>query len=191
MTHEDKALDHKDENDTQYDDLSEPERYDKAIGWEPEYPHQKLLDAYRKNNPETFSRDSMRTTKPARAWQRKCAANKPKQQLFGHLWRTGELAVLFGESGAGKSILAIQIAESIARGKRLEMGDTRQETASKNALVSRLRSPVSPALSVLLFDFQHTAEQFAEHYSCPSPIPGKLPVCYRFSPNLPARSSSV
>ena len=118
MTHEDEALDHKDELDTQYDDLSDPERYDSAAGYESEYPHQKLLDAYRKRNPDEFSRDSMLTTKPARRWQQDRDTRKtPKAELFGPLWREGELAVLFGESGAGKSILDVQIAESIARGR--------------------------------------------------------------------------
>ena len=40
--------------------------------------------------------------------------------LFGDLWLEGEIAVMFGEAGAGKSVLAVQIAESIARGRRLK-----------------------------------------------------------------------
>src|SRR5690242_10940044 len=45
-------------------------------------------------------------------------AGKPAPaRLCGDLWREGELAVLFGESGTGKSILAVQMAESIARGE--------------------------------------------------------------------------
>ncbi len=43
-------------------------------------------------------------------------ANKRQTNLFGNMWRTGEVALLFGETGVSKSILAMQIAESIARG---------------------------------------------------------------------------
>lgn len=41
-------------------------------------------------------------------------------RLFGEFWREGELAVLFGPEGAGKSILALQIADSISKGKPIE-----------------------------------------------------------------------
>ena len=40
--------------------------------------------------------------------------------LFGEFWREGELAMLFGAAGAGKSVLAMQIADSIARGRGIE-----------------------------------------------------------------------
>ena len=39
--------------------------------------------------------------------------------LFGEFWIEGELAVMFGDTGAGKSLLAVQIAESIARGREI------------------------------------------------------------------------
>src|SRR5215213_9002138 len=37
--------------------------------------------------------------------------------LFSEFWREGELAVLSGDAGIGKSILASQIADSISRGE--------------------------------------------------------------------------
>jgi hypothetical protein len=40
--------------------------------------------------------------------------------LFGDLWLEGEISVMFAEAGCGKSVLAVQIAESIARGQRLK-----------------------------------------------------------------------
>ncbi len=36
--------------------------------------------------------------------------------LFGEMWKEGELAILFADTGCGKSIFAVQLAESIARG---------------------------------------------------------------------------
>jgi len=38
------------------------------------------------------------------------------EKLFDAFWREGELALLFGAAGAGKSILATQIAEAVGRG---------------------------------------------------------------------------
>ena len=67
---------------------------------------------------------------------------KEPGQLFGNFWREGEVAILFGESGTGKSILAVQIAESIARGLN---GKSAQ--------------------AVLYFDFKSTLAQFLERYS--------------------------
>lgn len=40
----------------------------------------------------------------------------PPKKLFGSLWAQGENAILFGEDGSGKTILAVQIALSIAVG---------------------------------------------------------------------------
>jgi KaiC/GvpD/RAD55 family RecA-like ATPase len=41
---------------------------------------------------------------------------KPPEPLFDRFWAEGELALLFGASGTGKSFLAVQIADAIARG---------------------------------------------------------------------------
>jgi len=41
------------------------------------------------------------------------------RSLFDDFWSEGELALLYGASGAGKSILAVQIAVAIARGRAL------------------------------------------------------------------------
>ncbi len=37
--------------------------------------------------------------------------------LFGEFWLEGELSLMFGEAGAGKSVLAVQIAQAIASGE--------------------------------------------------------------------------
>ena len=44
--------------------------------------------------------------------------------LFGDLWLEGELSVMFAEAGCGKSLLAMQIADGIARGAALKPLDT-------------------------------------------------------------------
>src|SRR5438270_10874504 len=40
--------------------------------------------------------------------------------LFDHFWREGELAMLYGVSGSGKSILAAQVGEALARGRAID-----------------------------------------------------------------------
>ncbi len=162
MAHDNENLDDPD------DDIS---RYDTAIGWQPADPYKKQREKLRRDRPEQFCRRSLLDVRPANSW----LAPAPKRlvqpdRLAGDLWRVGEVALLFGEPGIGKSILAMQIAESIARGRQFPEFRT-----PHSALRNR---------KVLYLDFQHTAEQFTARYSCPSPIPGKLPVKYRFSTRL-------
>src|SRR5437667_10104831 len=112
MTHERDALYHEpdalnreaapaapQDTDPEYTDLS---GYESAYGWEPKDPYKKLLDDYRKKHPEDFCRASMLETRAANECMRRDASNKRQADLFGPLWRAGELAVLVGESGVGK-----------------------------------------------------------------------------------------
>jgi KaiC/GvpD/RAD55 family RecA-like ATPase len=68
-------------------------------------------------------------------------------QLFDEFWREGELALLFGASGTGKSILAMQIADALARGSRLD--GFSMPTSGKR---------------VLYVDLQHAGFQFKARY---------------------------
>ena len=71
-----------------------------------------------------------------------------RAMLFDEFWRDGELALLFGPPGVGKSVLAMQIADTAARGKVIEgfrMFPHRQK--------------------VLYFDLAHSDEQFQQRYS--------------------------
>lgn len=56
----------------------------------------------------------------------KGASSRPKPKpLFGPFWTSGEITLLFGDTGLGKTILAMQIANDIASGKSttgLELG---------------------------------------------------------------------
>jgi RecA-family ATPase len=68
--------------------------------------------------------------------------------LFSQLWYEGELCFLFAETNAGKSILAIQIANSISKGEAI------------NGF--KLEAPKQP---VLYFDFELSDKQFEKRYS--------------------------
>ncbi len=76
------------------------------------------------------------------------AADEPPMMLFGDLWVTGELSVMFAEAGGGKSLVAVQIAESIARGKAIEPFEL-----------------TAPAQKVLYIDLEQSASQFRRRYT--------------------------
>ena len=93
------------------------------------------------------------------------------QQVFDEFWREGELALLFGASGTGKSILAVQIAEALARGRNLE--GFRMPTGRRK---------------VLYVDLAHSDAQFHARYAAPAgknSMRTRMSAChYRFAENL-------
>ncbi len=109
--------------------------------------------------------ETMLEVRPASQWITRGRSNRPgSRELFGPLWKEGEVAVLLGGSGTGKSLLAVHIAEEIA-------------TGAQASLLATVRITAQP---VLYFDFELTTQQFTERYTAPSPIPGKLPIRRRF-----------
>jgi RecA-family ATPase len=94
------------------------------------------------------SQDNFFKLQKAQAWLSEANQSVSPRMLFGEFWHEGELCILFADTNLGKSILAVQIAESIAGGKpvpglKLEAG----------------------AQTVLYFDFELTAKQFEARYS--------------------------
>ena len=65
----------------------------------------------------TLDIDEYVEIKPMNDWMREASSQPVPKQLFDDLWCEGELAILFGDTGKGKSALAVQIGESIARGR--------------------------------------------------------------------------
>lgn len=92
--------------------------------------------------------DNLFNLKSANEWVKEAEAKPECEALFGEFWHEGELAILFSDTGRGKSILAVQIAESLARG----------------IPVAPMES-VPPAQKVLYLDFEMTQKQFAARYS--------------------------
>lgn len=86
---------------------------------------------------------------------------KPLKPYFGNFLHSGELVFFFGDTGVGKSILAIQICEAIALG--------RSEFKLQNA---------HPPQKVLFYDFELTERNFLHRYS------NESGVTYQFSDNL-------
>lgn len=72
----------------------------------------------------------------------------PVKQLLGEFWGSGELHILFADTGVGKSLLAVDIADHLSRGK--------QFLGLKNEFGS---------LKVIYYDFELTDQQFWNRYS--------------------------
>jgi archaellum biogenesis ATPase FlaH len=85
--------------------------------------------------------------KTASEWLEEAKNQPDPKMLLGNLWYEGELCILFADTNIGKSILAVQIGDSISRGEpvngfALEAGKQR----------------------VLYFDFELAKKQFETRY---------------------------
>lgn len=88
------------------------------------------------------------TVKPANEWISESKLLPVPSMLFGELWYEGELCILFADTNQGKSILAVQIANSITTGIRIKG--------------MALEAPIQ---DVLYLDFELHAKQFEARYS--------------------------
>lgn len=87
--------------------------------------------------------------KPATDWlQNTDDAAHSDTMLFGDFWYQNELCIMFADTNVGKSILAVQIGDSLSKGEPIP---------GFNA--------VPKAAKVLYFDFELSAAQFKKRYS--------------------------
>lgn len=110
--------------------------------------------------PPQDGKESLLLIKSAGQWLAEGAAMPSQKQLFGTFWHLGELSVLFGETGAAKSILAVQIADALTKGTSV-LGMNNE----------------SPPVPVLYFDFELSTRQLYNRYSDGFGM-------YRFEPSL-------
>jgi hypothetical protein len=86
--------------------------------------------------------------KTGNEWLEDAAKRDIPEMLFSEFWHEGELCILFADTNLGKSILAVQIGDSISRGepiKGFKLGPTPQK--------------------VLYLDFELSDKQFENRYS--------------------------
>ena len=86
--------------------------------------------------------------KTANQWIEQAKTRPIPKMLFGELWFENELCILFADTNLGKSILAVQISNSISKGNCIpgfKMGAEKQP--------------------VLYFDFELSDKQFESRYS--------------------------
>lgn len=151
------------------DEFGDDGRYADAAGWRPEDKYKKEREKARRESKRIFSTANLLDARPANEWLEE-DVKPPARQLFGELWREGELAILFAETGAGKSILATQISESLAR----------------DAAIPPFHNPHSAIRNrqVLYLDFELTTAQFNERYSRRSKRGDRFIDHYKFAGGL-------
>jgi len=98
------------------------------------------------SRPQTETEAFIAKTFSARLHEAK--SKPPVTPLFDAFWLKGELAFLFGSAGIGKSILAVQIADAIAKGAKIQGFDGPQEP-----------------MRVGYFDFELSDSQHLRRYS--------------------------
>lgn len=85
---------------------------------------------------------------PASKWLDEAKKRPIPKMLFGEFWFEGEICILFADTNVGKSILAVQIADAISKGKSIS-GIPLETEAQK----------------VIYFDFELSDKQFEARYS--------------------------
>ncbi|MBS1527992.1 MAG: AAA family ATPase, partial [Bacteroidetes bacterium] len=87
-------------------------------------------------------------TKKAAEWMRLQYGKPEPKLLFGSFWAEGELCILFADTGLGKSILAVQIADSL----------------TKEYSIGPFTNQLDAAVCVLYVDFELSSKQFELRY---------------------------
>jgi len=93
-------------------------------------------------------RRSIFIKKTASQWLEDAKATPTPKKLFGEFWYEGEVCIFFADSNQGKSILAVQIGEAIAKGGSIS-GIEMEASARK----------------VIYLDFELSPKQFELRYS--------------------------
>ena len=105
--------------------------------------------------------------KTANQWIEQAKTSPIPLMLFGELWHDSELCILFADTNLGKSILAVQIADSISKGKTIAG--------------FKLEAEKQP---VLYFDFELSAKQFEIRYCIKNEAEKRLENHYSFDENF-------
>jgi RecA-family ATPase len=92
--------------------------------------------------------DDLFKVRSANAWLKEASTHEVPKMLFDKFWYEGELCILFADSNLGKSILAVQIANSINNGSAIAPFELEAD-----------RQPV------LYYDFELTSKQLEARYS--------------------------
>jgi len=103
-------------------------------------------DDYLPKKPDPLK--TLFTTMGAYEWLRSGRDDPNPKMLFGEFWYENELAILFADTNVGKSVLAVQIGNSLAA----------------NLPISRFKIE-APQLKVAYIDFELSARQFRQRYT--------------------------
>lgn len=101
-----------------------------------------------KNNPNSSHSKDFLTIKSANEWIDEAKTKPIPKKIFGPFWYEEELCILFADTNQGKSLLAVQIIDSVTKGVST-LGLDMELKASK----------------VIYFDLELTAKQFEMRYA--------------------------
>ena len=101
-----------------------------------------------KQSNEAKESKSLFTIKTARLWIEQAKTRPIPKMLFSEFWFEGELCILFADTNLGKSILAVQICNSISKGEQIQ-----------GFKLETIKQPI------LYFDFELSDKQFENRYS--------------------------
>ncbi len=101
-----------------------------------------------KQSIEASESKGLFTVKTANRWIDQAKTRPIPKMLFGEFWFEGELCILFADTNLGKSILAVQIGDSISRGEQIK------------GFKLEAKKQV-----VLYLDFELSEKQFENRYS--------------------------
>ena len=101
-----------------------------------------------KQGNEATESKGLFTVKTASRWIEQAKTRPIPRMLFSEFWFEGELCILFADTNLGKSILAVQIGNSISKGEQIRG--------------FKLETPKQP---ILYFDFELSDKQFENRYS--------------------------
>jgi AAA domain/Winged helix-turn-helix DNA-binding len=113
----------------------------------PNFSQTKALENPHLQNTQNSS-ENVFCVLPLNQWLDKAKQTPTPKMLFGEFWYEGEICVLFADTNVGKSILAVQIADSIGKGEKL--GSFALEAEGQK---------------ILYFDFELSEKQFEPRYS--------------------------
>lgn len=125
------------------------------------------FDQLEQKRKEAEQNKGLFKVKTANQWLNEAKNTPVPEMLFGEFWHENEICVLFADSNLGKSILAVQIADSISRGEPIQG--------------FKLEAKKQP---VLYFDFELSAKQFEVRYSVKSQTQKVFENHYSFDDNF-------
>lgn len=108
----------------------------------------RIYYARQREEEEQRRKGTLFRVKSPREWMREAALQPAPNLLFDEFWWEHECCILFADTNLGKSVLAVQIADSISRG----------------VPVPGFRM-TAMAQRVLYFDFELSAKQFQRRYT--------------------------
>lgn len=101
-----------------------------------------------KHDNEAKENKGLFTVKKASRWIEQAKTRPVPKMLFGEFWFEGELCIMYADTNIGKSILAVQISNSISKGEQIRGFQLQAE-----------KQPV------LYCDFELSDKQFENRYS--------------------------